>query len=104
MLLKTAGPAVLALPGMCRLQHFPPMPFIFFLKHRLEISLSFIITQVCSVLSWSEVKAIFLETPLYFWSKVKVRVITTQEIHLLSFPCSRQLKVLHSHSSLLCKL
>lgn len=48
-----------------------------------EISFPSIITRVCSVLPWSEVKAIVLETPLYSWSKVKVRVIQTQKYNLI---------------------
>lgn len=40
-----------------------------------EISLPWIVTQVCSVPPWSEAKAIFLETPLSPWPRVKVEGI-----------------------------
>lgn len=79
------GPAELALPGIAGLQPFPPtLPVSE--NTGSEISMPFIITQVCSVPPWSEVKAIFLETPLYPRPKVKVEVIQTQKYNPYLFP------------------
>lgn len=86
VLFKTAGPAGLALPGMSHLESCPSHILYLFLKTKTEISLPLIITWVCSVPPWSEVKAIVLETPLYSRSKAKVRVIQTQKYNSSLFP------------------
>lgn len=75
----------LALSGVSPLQSFPSHT-LYLENTGSEISFPFIITRVCSVLPWSEVKAIVLETPLYSWSKVKVRVIQIQKYNSYLFP------------------
>ena len=98
----TAAPAG-APPRRPPLSPFPPVPSTFLWNQRHWNLSALIVTRVCSVLPWSEVKAIVLQTPLCSWSKAKVRVIQT-EVQLFSFSYSRQRKALHSHSSLSGKL
>ena len=83
VLLKTARPAGGYMPGCLVSILFLPRPLCE--NTGCGISLPLIITRVCSVLPRSRVTAIFLGTPLYSWSKVKVRVIQAQKYNSYLF-------------------